>query len=294
VSHWGLFTNSLGKMLHPVLWVYGLLIALASSGVAALLINSLLLANPATLTAQTLRTSLTPVLVLFVILSAIGFVFSTFGDAAVIYLVNKLEQRERITLSMGLDAGEKIFQLLVVRVILALPNIVAVIAALWLIFAPLLSRNQALPSNLLSSMFAGLCGAILLVTLINLAISAITVGAERAIVLEKMSIGGALAQGWMLLFTQLGDFLIIGLIFLGLSFALGLIFACAIQPVLALIVGSSLRSGGAAVSSFLALMLVGGLIVSALASILTTSVWTLAYRQWRAAHLPAPLVDEFA
>ena len=294
MSHWGLFTNSLGKMLHPVLWVYGLLIALASSGVAALLINSLLLANPATLTAQTLRTSLTPVLVLFVILSAIGFVFSTFGDAAVIYLVNKLEQRERITLSMGLDAGEKIFQLLVVRVILALPNIVAVIAALWLIFAPLLSRNQALPSNLLSSMFAGLCGAILLVTLINLAISAITVGAERAIVLEKMSIGGALAQGWMLLFTQLGDFLIIGLIFLGLSFALGLIFACAIQPVLALIVGSSLRSGGAAVSSFLALMLVGGLIVSALASILTTSVWTLAYRQWRAAHLPAPLVDEFA
>jgi hypothetical protein len=37
-----------------------------------------------------------------------------------------------------------------------------------------------------------------------------------------------------------------------------------------------------------------GLIGNMLATILGTSVWTLAYRQWRADQLPAPLVDDFA
>lgn len=294
MSHWGLFTNSFGKMLHPVLWVYGLLIALANGGLGALLINNRLLSNPAAFTAQTLRATLTSAFLLFAVLGAIGFAFATFGDAAVIYLVNKLEQRERITLGMGLDAGEKIFQLLVVRVVMALPNILAVVAVLWLTLAPLLNGNRTPSSNLINSMLGGFCGAIFVVTLINLATSAITVGAERAIVLEKMSIGGALAQGWKLLFTQLGDFIIIGLIFLGLSFAVGLIFACVLQPIFSLIIGSSLRNGGSAVSSFLVLMFVVGLIGSTLASILTTSVWTLAYREWRAAQLPAPIVDDFA
>ena len=55
-----------------------------------------------------------------------------------------------------------------------------------------------------------------------------------------------------------------------------------------------LRNGSSALASFFVLAFVGGLLVSTLTSILATSVWTLAYRHWRADHLPAPLVDDFA
>src|SRR5512136_48250 len=58
MNHWQLFTNSFGKMLHPTLWVYGLLIALAGSAPGVvLLFNNQLLLSLRTATLQTLLTS---------------------------------------------------------------------------------------------------------------------------------------------------------------------------------------------------------------------------------------------
>ena len=46
MRHWQLFTNSFGKMLHPVLWVYGLVVVLGSSSLGVvLLFNDQLLRN---------------------------------------------------------------------------------------------------------------------------------------------------------------------------------------------------------------------------------------------------------
>jgi len=300
VSHWGLFTNSFGKMLHPVLWVYSLLIALATSNLGVFfLFNEQAVRNLSKATTlQALQTSLTPIFAVLIILAAIGFVFATFGGAALIYLINRLEQRERATLGMGLDAGEKIFQLLIVRVILILPNLLVVVLAFAVMWGQLSSINLMSRTNPLSGLFGGFCGLTLVAFLVNLLTSALAVGAERAIVIEKLSIGKALGVSGKLLATQLGDFIIIGVIFLGLSFLVGIFFACVGQPLLRFMFSgaspAALTRSGLLTNPIVVLSISVGLIGNMLATILGTSVWTLAYRQWRADYLPASQADDFA
>jgi hypothetical protein len=297
MNHWQLFTDSFGKLLHPVLWVYSLVVALGSSSLGVvLLFNNQLVSNLATQTPQALRATLTSMAGIFIVLGVIGFVFATFGDAALIYLINKLEMRERVSVGMGLDAGEKIFQLLIVRVILILPNVLTVILAVALAWDQISRIDLTSRVNPLSGLFGGFCGLLLVVFLVNLLTSALSVGAERAIVIEKMSIGKALALSWQLFATQLGDFLMIGLIFLGLSFLISVLFSCVGQPLLGLMFStaspSALTRGGLLTNPIVLLTISIGLIESMLATILVTSVWTLAYRQWRADRLPAPLRND--
>ena len=101
-----------------------------------------------------------------------------------------------------------------------------------------------------------------------------------------------------MLATQLGDFIIIGLIFLGLSFLVGIFFSCVGQPLLGLMFSgaspSAMLGGSLLTNPIVVLSISVGLIGNMLATILGTSVWTLAYRQWRADQLPAPLADDFA
>lgn len=297
MNHWQLFTDSFGKLLHPVLWVYSLVVALGSSSLGVvLLFNNQLVSNLATQTPQALRATLTSMAGIFIVLGVIGFVFATFGDAALIYLINKLEMRERVSVGMGLDAGEKIFQLLIVRVILILPNVLTVILAVALAWDQISRIDLTSRVNPLSGLFGGFCGLLLVVFLVNLLTSALSVGAERAIVIEKMSIGKALALSWQLFATQLGDFIMIGLIFLGLSFLISVLFSCVGQPLLGLMFStaspSALTRGGLLTNPIVLLTISIGLIESMLATILVTSVWTLAYRQWRADRLPAPLRND--
>jgi hypothetical protein len=300
MSHWGLFTNSFGKMLHPVLWVYGLLIALTTSNLGVLfLFNGQTARNLSKATTlQALQTSLAPIFIVLIVLGVIGFVFATFGGAALIHLINQLEMRERATLGKGLDGGEKIFQLLIVRVILLLPNLLVMVLAFAVMWGQLSQMNLTARTNPLSGLLSGFCGVMAIAFAISLLTSALLVGAERAIVIEKMSIGRALGLSGKLLATQLGDFIIIGLIFLGLSFVVGIFFACVGQPLLGLMFSgaspAAMMSGSLLTNPIVVLSVSVGLIGNMLATILGTSVWTLAYRQWRADYLPAPLVDDFA
>ncbi|CAG0935544.1 hypothetical protein TFLX_04385 [Thermoflexales bacterium] len=299
MSHWQLFSTSFGRMLHPTLWVYGLVIVLAGSAPAVvLLFNNQLLLNLRTATLETMLTSFASLLGVFVMLSVIGFVFATFGDAALIHLINKLELRERASVGMGLDAGEKIFQLLVVRLILILPNILVVFLAFALMWGQVARIDLTTRTNPLAGLFGGACGILLIVFVVNLITSALLVGAERAIVIEKLAIGKALGVSGQLFAAQLGDFIMIGLIFLGLSLLIGLIFSCVGQPLLGFMFSTAsptaLRSGSLLTNPIMLLTISIGLIGNILATILVTSVWTLAYREWRADRLPAPPRDDFA
>ena len=300
MNHWGLFSNSFGKLLHPVLWVYGLLIAVATGNLGVLfLFNEQTVRNLSKATTlQSLQAVLAPVVVVLIVLGVIGFVFATFGNAALIHLINQLEMRERATLGMGLDGGEKIFQLLTVRVILLLPNLLVMLLAFAVMWGQLSRINLTARTNPLSGLLGGFCGIIVIALVVNLLTSALSVGAERAIVIEKMSIGKALGLSGKLLATQLGDFIIIGLIFLGLSFVVGVFFACVGQPLLGLMFSgaspAAMVGGSLLTNPIVVLSISVGLIGNMLATILGTSVWTLAYRQWRADQLPAPLTVDFA
>jgi len=300
VSHWGLFTNSFGKMLHPVLWMYSLVVVLGTSNLGVFfLFNDQTLSNLSrAATPQAMLASLTPLFGILIALGVIGFVFATFGGAALIHLINQLELRERVTMGMGLDAGEKIFQLLIVRVLLILPNVLVVVLAFAVMWGQVSRIELTSRTNPLSGLFGGFCGFVLVAFLVNLLTSALSVGAERGIVIEKLSIGSALGLSWQLLATQLGDFIMIGLIFLGLSFLIGVLFSCVGQPLLGLMFStaspSALLSGNLLTNPIVLLTISVGLIGNMLATILGTSVWTLAYRQWRSDRLPAPPRDDFA
>ena len=299
MRHWQLFTNSFGKMLHPVLWVYGLVVVLGSSNLGVFfLFNDQTLRNLSqAATPQAILTSLTPLFAILIILGVIGFVFATFGGAALIHLINQLEMRERVTMGMGLDGGEKILQLLVVRMLLILPNLLVAILAVALVWGQVSRIDLTSPTNPLSGLFGGFFGIMLIAFLVNLLTSALSVGAERAIVIEKMPIGKALGLSWQLLATQLGDFIMIGLIFLGLSILVGVLFSCVGQPLLALMFSTAspaaMVSGSLLTNPIVLLSIAVGLIGNMLAMILGTSVWTLAYRQWRSDRLPAPPRNDF-
>jgi hypothetical protein len=293
VNHWQLFANSFGRLLHPVLWLYGLVTVLGSSSLGVvLLFDNQLLRSLATQTPQALRATLASLAGLLLVVGVIGFVFATFGSAALIHLVNRLEMRERITVGMGLDAGEKIFPLLIVRVILILPNLLVVILAVALAWGQIARLDLTSRANLLSGLFGGFCGLLAIAFLVSLITSALSVGAERAIVIEKTSIGKALGLGWQLFAAQLGDFIVIGLIFLGLSLLIGIVFSCVGQPLIGLMLRTAspadVRSDGLLTNPILLLSIGIGLIENTLATILVTNVWTLAYRRWRADRLPAP------
>lgn len=79
---------------------------------------------------------------------------------------------------------------------------------------------------------------------------------------------------------------------------MGIFFSCVGQPLLGLMFSgaspSAMLGGSLLTNPIVVLSISVGLIGNMLATILGTSVWTLAYRQWRADHLPVPLVDEFA
>jgi hypothetical protein len=299
MSHWQLFSNSFGKLLHPVLWVYGLVVVLGSSAPAmVLLFNNSLVNALVSQQPQAVRSTLISMGSIMLILGVIGFVFATFGSAALMHLINKLEMREHITIGMGLDGSEKIFQLLVVRVLLMLPNLLIVILAVALLWNQIAQINPISRVNPLSDLMGGFCGILLIGLLVGLVTAALAVVAERAIVLEKMSIGQALGLSGQVLAAQLGDFIIIGLIFLGLSILIGILFSCVGQPLMGLMFSTAspaaLRSGSLLSSPILLLTISFGLIENLLATIMVTSVWTLAYRRWRSERLPASLQNEFA
>ncbi|HTP10838.1 MAG TPA: hypothetical protein VMP08_21440 [Anaerolineae bacterium] len=299
MRHWGLFTNSFGKMLHPVLWIFGLVVVLGESapGLIFLFNTQWLRSISQTTTPQAMLTSLTPLLGTLIVLGAIGFVFATFGDAALIHLINKLEMRERVTVGMGLDGSAKIFQLLVVRVLLILPNLLVVILAAALVSNQFARITPGTRVNALSGLLGSFCGIVAIGLLVSLLTSALSVGAERAIVIEQISIGKALSLSGQLLATQLGNFIMIGLIFLGLSFIIGVLFSCVGQPLLGLMFRTAsptaMLSGGLFTNPILLLSISFGLIENLLATILVTSVWTLAYREWRADRLPALPRNDF-
>jgi hypothetical protein len=295
VNHWGLFRESFGKLLHPTLWVFGLLAALGGGFNTD---TNLSVTRPLTdlppglrdLLGDRLQSNAPAIIAAGILISVVLLLFSTFGQAALLSLINRLENGERISVGMGVDDGGKRFlHLLAVRFLLALPLIIigaAAAGSLLAAFSGVFSQPESsLPSFDFSNLGAllGLAG---LAVIISLLASGIGVGAERAVVIEQQPIFKSLSLGASLFIKQIGDFIIIGLLFIVVGIAVGLLFACVLIPITFMgATTSSLQPGSLAASQTTGLAaiwtLLVGLVVGALAAIFNSSVWTLAYRQWR-------------
>jgi hypothetical protein len=129
---------------------------------------------------------------------------------------------------------------------------------------------------------------------------AIGVSAERAVVIDEQPIGTSIIRGWKFLWGKFGDYFTIVLLLIGLGIVAGILFACILTPILCGVMGMG------AVSAFgdndlnlfarilvftgptILIAVLLGLLFGTLANVFTSSVWTLAYREWTK---PVPPAD---
>jgi hypothetical protein len=303
MNHWGLFKQSFSILWqNRSLWVFGLLAALGGGGLnfrfGAGEVRPLTDLPPGG--RELLRSwfgaiDFTALIVAGLVIGAITFVLSTFAEAALIGMVNSIAAGQPANLGDGARIGARRFlPLLLTRFLIALPLLllgVLTAGSFFSAFSSLLNESDggaAFGPGALGA-FTGLG---LLASVIGILTTSVSIGAERAVVLDEMPIGPAIARGWKLLWARLNDYVSIALIFLGLAIVIGIVLACALLPILFANFASNLAQLQAGVNVFtfavnilgatLIVLVLLGLIVGSLVAVFVSSVWTLAYRHWQA------------
>ncbi len=269
-----LFSQAFTMLRHnPALW------SIALIGLAINVVFSLLLFNPA----------------LVIVGMFMAFVAAAFAEGALISMVNAIADNEGAGLIDGLRAGlARLIPLLAVSVVLMIP--------VWLVLVfmtgsvdPIFTSGLGRPDTLQPTNMVNVAGSVFslvgVIIALQLAASAIGVGAERAIVLEDTPIVSALQRGWTLLRMKYATFISIALVFLGMGLAISLLFGWVIVPLLVTLLSPEIAAAqaqGRAIDLaayffspanvvFLMVNLIAGSLITAFIS----SVWTLAFRHWQ-------------
>ncbi len=310
MNHWMLFRRSWSIFWrNPALWLFGLLAALSSGPsfynpgfgdvrrTNPLLIENRGLLNQLLLNSGLLN-SIPAVVGIGLVWAILAFLLATFAQSALISMVNTTDSGQKSTVRVGFRTGGlRFLPLLAVRFLLALP----------ILLVGLLGAGTVVTttSDLLNSsgrplfnfgQFSALAGLSVLGFLVILMMMAIGVSAERAVVLDEMSIGQSLAVGWKMLWSRLRDYLVIAFILIVVSIAAGVVFVCALMPIY---LGTIFAHLGQVLSTpqnpqafvttvlgpTLIFMILLGLLLGTWATVFVSSVWTLAYRRWRGAEL---------
>ncbi len=314
MNHWNLFKESWRIFWrNSALWVFGLLAALSGGFNLRYNFNFDFSPNMRQLSTAPIefRALLNQIFSsqTFGVIVAIGilwmifaFLLATFADGALMGMINTIGGGQKVSVGDGFRAGSKRFlPLLAVRFVLALPALIlGLIAAVSVSQMVLNSPEDAAPLNMFARTFSAAAGLGALSFVVGLLTMAIGVSAERAVVLDDMPIWPSIVKGWKLLWSKFGDYFTIALLFIVLGIVVGLILACVLIPIMCGSIGFTAFSAASArdANPFAAIMLIAGpaLILTVLLGLLfgtfvntfTSSVWTLAYREWNdSAQLPA-------
>jgi hypothetical protein len=217
------------------------------------------------------------------------FLTTAFVSGALMILVNSIADHETITLGGGFRAGLRwVLPLTLMTIILMLPVWLILYnpaGTLLTIFADKFAAPDSVPvtSLLNNSRFISVSsyGFILAVTLVT---NGIGIGAERSVVLENRSILVALKRGVQLLIKRVGDFLVVGLVLLGLGLVISVIFLSITGPLVEAL--ASLLGEGSLPLYFTSpvglLFTVANFLICAVFTVFVSTVWTLAFREWQA------------
>jgi hypothetical protein len=308
MNQWSLFKRSWSIFWkYKTLWVFGLLAALG--GGAANInfsvpntnqFNNLPVGGREMLRQIFQAIDLNSLVAIGLVVGMVLFIVSTFARSGLYKMINAIEENQPLSMGAGFNAaGEKFLPLLAVRVLLALPTIIlgAITAgSVMSLFSNLTgdsgSSNSFFDFSAIGSI-AGLGAAIAIIAILT---SAIGISAERAVVLDDLSILDAIARGWKYIWKKFEDYFTIGLIWLVVGIGLGLLFACALAPFLLAGIGASLGSlqPGFNIATFTAnlvgpvaiIAVIAGLLFGTFTTVFEAGVWTLAYRVWRTTETP--------
>jgi hypothetical protein len=300
MRYWRLFQESWQILWQrKVLWAFGLLAALGGGGfnfnwrigdlqpvidlplgARALLLDFFRQSDPATVVFAGL------------VLGGVMFLLLTFAEGGLISLVNTIRNREPISLRAGLAAANQNFlPLLGVRGMLALPLLIvsgliarSILPAFFALFTePTGERlfNLGTIANL-----AGTGGVLLL---LGLLITAIDVGAERAVVIEHKPLGAALGRGLQLFIRNFVAYVGIGVLFVITGLIVGAAFAFIMAPFMFVFILPTVRQPDLAYVTFTtnlagpiaAIAVFIGLLLGILVAVFTSTMWTLSFREWQ-------------
>jgi hypothetical protein len=226
----------------------------------------------------------------------VPFLIVAFTSSALISMVHSTVRQESVTVSSGIRAGLRwMLPLTVIAFVLMIPVWLILFkpaGTVLTIFASYYSHPGTVKvTNLLN--YAHFIftnnGLILMVTLV---MNAVGIGAERSVVLEGRSILVALKRGVQLAISRIGDFIVIGLVLLGLGLVISALFqgitGLLFDP-LAPLLGEAFRPLSLT-SPVVLFFTVVDFLICAVFVVFTSSVWTLAFREWQAqerSELPA-------
>jgi hypothetical protein len=234
----------------------------------------------------------TTVVIAGVILGGLMFVLLTFAEGGLIGLVTAIRDQKPIDLRAGLRvANQNFLRLLAVRTILALPLIIAgglvaksILPAFFALFTEPTGERLLNVSTLSNS--AGVGGALLALSLL---ITAIDIGAERAVVIGHQPIGAALVRGLRLFIRHILAYVGIAVMFAITSFIVGLVFVLLMAPFMFIFILPTIRGSDLAYVTFstnlagpIALIAVlVGLVLGTLVAVFASTMWTLSFREWQ-------------
>jgi hypothetical protein len=116
-------------------------------------------------------------------------------------------------------------------------------------------------------------GVILLLNLINLLSIGVSISAKRSIVLEDVSITGAIVRGWRLMWARFNDYFVIAALMLLLGLLFSILFFATVAP--------GLFSSSDMFGTITSVSILINLLIGSFTSLFISSVWTLAFRKWQ-------------
>jgi hypothetical protein len=221
----------------------------------------------------------------------LAFVLAAFTTGALISMVNVIADGAATSLMAGLQAGlRRLVPLLALSVLLYLPvwlMIFFLSGSILTIFTSGLGQPGGLQATYVLAALSSFVSVAGLVIVVNLIMSLIGVGAERALVLDDLPLVEALKFGWRLLLSHWRDYVSIGLMLVGIVLGLGLVFAFVLGPLLSALASNLSQTGDTAAAAVdisspanIIFFLIS-LVVNSLFTVFATTVWTLAYREWQ-------------
>jgi hypothetical protein len=226
-----------------------------------------------------------------VLRTLLAFVLAAFTTGALISMVNVIADGQTTNLAAGLQAGlRRWVPLLALSLVLYLPVWLLIFflsGSILTIFTSGLGQPGGLQATeVLAALpsFLNVAGAVLVV---NVYMSLVGVGAERALVIDHLPLIDAVKFGWRLLLSHWRDYLSIGVMLIGIVLGLGLIFSVVLGSLLNTLAASLSPTGDAAAaaanvsSPVNVIFFLASLVVNSLYTVFATSLWTLMYREWQ-------------
>jgi len=255
-------------------------------------------------TDQTLLITIAVAIVCIAVLAGLIFaLISALGHGGMVEMVREADETERTSFGAGWNTGlRRMLPVFLIRFLLGLPTFIIIMAGilpLFLSFIPLVTRTglsgspeRLFAGGILTSVFLCFLPALCIGLLITIPLNILEALAIRALVLESQSIWGSIRRGWSILTGNLGEVVIVWLIFLLIGIGIGIVIGLPVAAVAVVaIVPLALMTAAAPifVAPLILVIFLIALLSAALRSVVeayTSAVWTLAYRQWVARAVP--------